>query len=171
MTTNTNIYDIDDELVRAAGDNHKWTIEEAQEKIEYYRNKLKELDEKDPKAVIYATYMRNLSAYVMGLYAKMTPKEMEERALSRNLATKSEEVKKAMEELKNDLENGESNTEGVAGDDTNGASNPEVEQPVEDSTPSETIMDEYVPFEEIKDDEKHQIYICALQCGTTNPNS
>lgn len=40
MKNNTNIYDVDGEIIRAAGDNHRFTIEEAQSKIKYYREKI-----------------------------------------------------------------------------------------------------------------------------------
>lgn len=36
MKNNTNIYDIDGEIIRQAGDNHQFSIDEAKEKIQHY---------------------------------------------------------------------------------------------------------------------------------------
>jgi hypothetical protein len=101
MNNETNIYDIDGELIRKAGDNHKITVEEASDKIEYYRKKLTEVGEDSPKAVYYATYMRNLSQYIMTLYAKMTPKELSERLeQAKKQENLDQQIKDAIEELK-----------------------------------------------------------------------
>lgn len=114
MTNNTNIYDIDGEIIREAGDNHQWTIEEAKEKMEYYRKKLLEVGEDSPNAVKYATYMRNLSQYIMTMYAKMTPEELNaelEWLEQKNKKISTEEqIKKAIEDLKKDLEDDDRNT-------------------------------------------------------------
>lgn len=112
MNNVTNIYDIDGEIIRKAGDDHKWTLDEAKERIEMYRKKLSELPEDDPKAVKYTTYMRNLTQYLMSLYAKMTPEDLnkliEENKAKNNL---NEQVKDAMEQLKKDLEDSENDTD------------------------------------------------------------
>lgn len=118
MTNNTNIYDIDGELVRAAGDNHKITIEEAQQAIQKYQEKYKALLEKGletnedrVKAAQYQVYMRNLMNYEWAEMSKMKPDELAE-FLKKN-APKEEEkdvkeqVKNALNELKNDLETAE----------------------------------------------------------------
>ena len=107
MKSYSNTYDIDGSLIRAAGDTHKWTIEEAQEKMEEYRKKLTELDEKDPKAAIYATYMRNLSRYIMGLYAMMTPDELNAIIEKHKQANLNEQVKNAIDDLKKEVEDDE----------------------------------------------------------------
>ena len=110
MTNNTNIYDIDGEIIREAVDNHRWTIEEAKEKMEYYRKKLLEVGEDSSNAIKYATYMRNLSRYIMAMYAKMTPEELNAE-LEKNKKTSTEEqIKKAMEDLKKDLEDDDRDT-------------------------------------------------------------
>lgn len=119
MKNETNIYDIDNNLIREAGDNHKMTLEEAQNKLEEYRKKLSELPDGDPKQTIYATYMRNLSGYIMNLYATM-PAEQLNAIIEKNKAKNlDEQVKKAVEDLKSEVE------------------------------PKETIMDEYVNYEEV----------------------
>ena len=69
MNNYTNIYDIDNNLIRAAGDNHKFTIEEAQEKIKYYIEKLKNLDKDDKQYLLklstYNQYVDNLANYII----------------------------------------------------------------------------------------------------------
>lgn len=137
MTNNTNIYDIDGEIIRKAGDNHQWTIDEAKEKMEYYRKKMLEVGEESPDAVKYATYMRNLSRYIMAMYAKMTPEELNTEIEKSKEASTEEQVKKAIEELKKDLENDDRNTTEDTTDkipDTNTPSN-------EDNTDKESRND------------------------------
>lgn len=123
MTNNSNIYDIDGEIIRKIDDDHQWTVEEVKNKIEYYRNKLKDLAEDDKKAVLYATYMRNLSNYLLVLYSKMTPDQLNAEINAAKALTTNEQVKKAMEELQNSLNE-------------------------EEKEPKETVMDEYVDFVE-----------------------
>lgn len=69
MKTTTNIYDVDGEIIRKCGDNHYFTIEEAQAKIKYYLEKLKNLDKDDPdyilKASTYNQYVDNLISYTI----------------------------------------------------------------------------------------------------------
>ena len=125
MTNNSNIYDIDGNLIRSINDTHKWTVKECQDKIEEYRKKILEIGEKDPKSVVYATYMRNLTQYIMVLYSNMTAEELNaEIENAKKQISTEEQVKEAIEQLKNDVE--------------------AEEKP--------TVMDEYVPFEEVKDD-------------------
>lgn len=125
MTNNTNIYDIDGELVRAAGDNHKITIEEAQQAIQKYQEKYKALLEKGletnedrVKAAQYQVYMRNLMNYEWAEMSKMKPDELAE-FLKKN-APKEEEkdikeqVENALNELKNDLETAENTGDEVS---------------------------------------------------------
>ncbi len=142
MTNNTNIYDIDGKIIREAGDNHQWTIDEAKEKMEYYRKKILEVGEESPDAVKYATYMRNLSQYIMAMYAKMTPEELNAE-LEKNKETSTEEqIKKAIEDLKKDLEEDKDAPE---------------EQPVtqddllveREVSQNDLNMDEYTQFEEL----------------------
>lgn len=129
MTNNTNIYDIDGELVRAAGDNHKITIEEAQQAIQKYQEKYKALLEKGletnedrVKAAQYQIYMRNLMNYEWAEMSKMKPDELTE-FLKKN-APKEEEkdikeqVENALNELKNDVETGRSAEDEISGSST-----------------------------------------------------
>lgn len=130
MTTNGNIYDIDGELLRSAGDTSDLTIDEAQKRIEKYQKKLNELSEKEPnnpKLSIYNTYIKNLQSYIFNqyiLHPELMPKVEQ---------TTQEQIQKAMEDLKAEVE-AEETTE---------------------STPDE--MDKYVDFEEIKDEKSESL--------------
>lgn len=114
MNNYSNIYDIDGELVRSADDEHKWTVEEVKEKIEYYRKKLQDIAEDDKKAVIYATYMRNLSNYLFVLYSQMPAEQLNaEIEKAKSIAT-SDQVRKAMEELQKEVNNDGKTAENTA---------------------------------------------------------
>lgn len=126
MKNNTNIYDIDGELIRKAGDNHEFTIDEAKEKIENYKKKLENLDKNDSKASIYKTYIDNLQRYIFAQYSNMSSDKLTELFGTQNTETKEEDVTAALTELENDIN--------------------EEEKPAERPA---TVMDEYVDFEEI----------------------
>ena len=111
MNNNSNIYDIDGEIIRKADDTHKWTVDEVKEKIEYYRKKLQDLAEDDKKAVIYTTYMRNLSNYLFVLYSQMSAEQLQAEIDAAKALSTDEQVKKAMEELSNSLEDDGTTTE------------------------------------------------------------
>ena len=123
MNNVSNIYDIDGELVRKAGDNHEWTIEEVQKRIEFYKNKIDSLDKDDPKVKVYTTYINNLNKYAFTLYSKMSSGEI--NTLLEEYS-KKEDVKEQIETAINDLK-----------------------AEVESEEPKETVMDEYVDYEEI----------------------
>ena len=180
MNNNSNIYDIDGEVIRKVDDSHKWTVEEVKNKIEYYRKKLIEIGEKDPKAVIYATYMRNLSNYLFVLYSQMPAEQLNAEIEAAKALSTSEQVKKAMEELQNDINNdgeatestinevrnipllttdNESTTDEEPGDATpidGGDSDIHEERPLSQSdllVERDSVsnnLDEYVDFEEVK---------------------
>ena len=129
MTTNSNIYDIDGELLRSIDDTSDLTIDEAQKRIEQYQKKLNELSEKEPnnpKLSIYNTYIKNLQSYIFNqyiLHPELMPKVEH---------TTQEQIQKAMEDLKAEVEAEEAKETKM--------------EPVSDET------DEYVDFEEIKDE-------------------
>jgi uncharacterized protein (DUF2252 family) len=127
MTTNSNIYDIDGELLRSIDDTSDLTIDEAQKRIEQYQKKLNELSEKEPnnpKLSIYNTYIKNLQSYIFNqyiLHPELMPKVEH---------TTQEQIQKAMEDLKAEVEAEEA---------------------------KETKMDEYVDFEEVKDEKSESL--------------
>lgn len=117
MKNITNIYDIDGELIREAGDNNKMTLEEAQQRSRDYQDKLKQLLEDDPnsyKTAVYRTYIDNLNRYIFSIYQGMTPEELKEifKPIMPEKTDESE-VQKAIEQLKKELEN-----DGETGEDT-----------------------------------------------------
>ena len=99
MNNNSNIYDVDGEIIRKYNDDHKWTVEEVKNKIEYYRKKLQDLAEDDKKAIVYTTYMRNLSNYLFILYSQMPAEQLQAEIDAAKAATTNEQVQKAMDEL------------------------------------------------------------------------
>ena len=134
MTTNSNIYDIDGELLRSAGDTSDLTIDEAQKRIEQYQKKLNELSEKEPnnpKLSVYNTYIKNLQSYIFNqyiLHPELMPKVEQ---------TTQEQIQKAMEDLKAEVEAEEAKETKMG--------------PVSDET------DEYVDFEEVKDEKSESL--------------
>ena len=119
MTTNNNTYDIDNDKIVENGNIKELSVDEAQERITKYQEKLDDLVKKDPKnhkVGVYEVYIRNLQRYIFNYYLAhpelITPK-----------TTTEDQIAKAMEELK------------------------------EEVAQEETKMDEYVPFEEVKDGE------------------
>lgn len=137
MKNNSNIYDVDGELIRAISDTHEMTVEEAQERAEYYRKKLEEIGDNDPKAVVYSTYIRNLSMYIFNLYSKHP--ELLTEALQKRKTT-NEQIKEAIDELKTEIESqDEGSPRAIRQEDllVSGEGRPE------------TVMDSYAQFEEL----------------------
>ena len=122
MKTNSNIYDIDGEILRESGNTEELPLEEAQKRLDSYKKKLNELSEKEPnsqKLSVYSTYIKNLQSYIFNYYL-LHPELMQQFS-----KTTEDEIQKAMEDLKKDVEEEE----------------------------KETVMDEYVePIEEIADE-------------------
>lgn len=106
MKNNSNIYDIDGNLIRSIDDTHKWTAKEVREKIEFYRKKVEELGEDDEKSKVYTTYMANLRKYLFNLYASMSKDQIQQEIKQyKNDESLPEQVKKAMGELESELNN------------------------------------------------------------------
>lgn len=124
MKNNTNIYDIDGEIIRPAGDNHHFTIDEAKEKIQVYQAKIKELTEKEDKTeedlkklAIYQDYCKNLMNYEWAELMKMNKNDftnyLKDNMNSGVGETSAETIEKALNEVKNDIEAGENTTDEV----------------------------------------------------------
>ena len=132
MNNVTNIYDIDGELIRTAGDNHEMTIDEAKEQLKKYEEKVKELTETDPnnsKIVIYNNYIKNLASYILTLYAKQ-PAAMSMPKQS----SMTDQIKKAMDDLRDEFEKEEVKSQ---------------DDMMVEREESSTNMDEYAEFEEV----------------------
>lgn len=130
MKNNSNIYDIDGELIHSV-DSGKLSVEDAEIRMNKYQNKLKQLTDNQEdsfKAGVYRTYIQNLQRYILNYYITH-PAEAQQRL------SMEEQVKQAMEDLKADVEAEEK---------------PTVMESISDE------MDEYVePIEEIKEDENN----------------
>lgn len=174
MRNNTNIYDIDGELIRKADDLHKFTLDELRKKVDYYDKKLKEVDENSPKYMVYLTYKRNLASYIfqnhMSEIVQQYTKEHQDKSIDEQVKTAIEELQK---EVDNDGEAGEDTTAEVSNEyTTNNEGNTNTQsgddEVIErtDSNISEesgeskgdilverenvnTVMDEYVDYEEV----------------------
>lgn len=142
MKNETNIYDIDGNIIRKAGDNHRFTIEEIEELVDDLTEKV----QKNPENKVYKVYLNNVHKWLMQMYNNMSKEEIAKRLSlvqtqideakeKRNEAERREldEINNAIEQLKADYES-------------------EITENVENVRP-ETIMDEYVePIEEISND-------------------
>lgn len=184
MKNNSNIYDIDGELIRKYDDDHKWTIDEAKEKIQYYQAKIKEIAEKEEqtkedkfKLAVYETYCKNLMNYEWSKLLQMNKDEFT-AYMTANMpqgapTATEEEVKNALNELKNDIETGENTENEVSGSATTDNANTTneelgndeaVERKLSDVQEGRSVsqsdllverddvttnMDEYVDFEEV----------------------
>lgn len=140
MKNNSNIYDIDRDLIRSINDTHKWTVEDAQKRIDFYTKKIEELPENDKKIDIYRTYIANLNRYIWKLYSEMSKPELNKYLTLAQNATTEDQIKKAINELKEEIEN-------------------ETEKPVTqedmliDREEPSTPMEEYVAYEEVNGDQ------------------
>lgn len=141
MKNETNIYDIDGNIIRKAGDNHKFTIEEIEKLVDDLTEKVRQ----NPENQVYKVYLNNAQAYLYNMYNHMSTEDLAKRISilqdSINEA-KSEEsdaereqldaISDAMDKLKAEYEADQPNS-------------PEILESVR----PETVMDEYVePIEE-----------------------
>ena len=144
MKNETNIYDIDGNIIRKAGDNHRFTIEEVEKLVDDLSEKVKQ----NPDNEVYKVYLDNAHKWLMYMYNNMSKEDIAKRisALQNNIQDAKnelneaeqkqlEEINKAMEQLKAEYD----------------ADQPDSTPILENERP-ETVMDEYVePIEEIKD--------------------
>ena len=101
MKNNSNIYDIDGEILRESGDTKELSLEEAQKRLDSYQKKLNELAEKEPnsqKLSVYNTYIKNLQSYIFNYYL-LHPELM--KWMNK---TTQDEIQQAVEDLKKDIE-------------------------------------------------------------------
>lgn len=104
MKNDSNIYDIDGEILRESGNTEELSLEEAQKRLDSYQKKLNELAEKEPnspKLSVYNTYIKNLQSYIFNYYIAH-PELM--KWMNK---TTQDEIKQAMEDLKKDVEENE----------------------------------------------------------------
>lgn len=75
MKNDTNIYDIDGTLIRAAGDNHKFTIEEVEALVDRWTEKVKE----NPDNKVYKVYLNNVNKWLYNMYNNMSKEDLVKR--------------------------------------------------------------------------------------------
>ena len=147
MKNYTNIYDVDGNIIRKAGDTHKFTIEEVEKLVDDLTKKVQE----NPENEVYKVYLNNAHKWLYNMYNNMSTKEITERisALQNNIQEAKNDINdaekqqldaisEAMEQLKAEYDREEAG----------GVLDTEVERPVAEPT----LEDEYVEFEEVKDD-------------------
>lgn len=132
MSKFSNIYDIDGELIRR-GDQGAFTLEETEELVDKLTKKVQE----NPDNKVYKVYLNNAQKWLFKLYSEMSKEDLMKRMTfltdtvdeAKSKASEAEqkqieEINKAVEELKKEYEK------------------------------IEAVNDEYVDFEEVKEEEK-----------------
>lgn len=125
MKTETNIYDINGEIIRQAGDNHEFTISEAQERLQHYRKLLdaeKLAEEPDKKKIdTYNIYIKNLANYVAYKMTQLSGDELAELIGVNNLKkTDTEDINKALNDTETTTDTTNEVPDGRVTEDTEG---------------------------------------------------
>lgn len=143
MNNYTNIYDIDGNIIRKAGDNHRFTIEEVEKLVDDLTAKVQQ----NPDNQVYRVYLNNAHKWLYNMYNNMSVEELTKRistiqdAIQAAKDNATELEQKNLEELNEAMDEF---AEQYNADQSDSA-------PVLESRP-ETVMDEYVePIEEIND--------------------
>ena len=142
MNNYTNIYDIDGNIIRKAGDNHQFTIEEVEKLVDGLTAKVQQ----NPDNQVYRVYLNNAHKWLYNMYNNMSVEELTKRistiqdAIQAAKDNATELEQKNLEELNEAMDEFAEQYNADQPDST----------PVLESRP-ETVMDEYVePIEEIK---------------------
>jgi len=143
MNNYTNIYDIDGNIIRKAGDNHRFTIEEVEKLVDDLTAKVQQ----NPDNQVYRVYLNNAHKWLYNMYNNMSVEELTKRistiqdAIQAAKDNATELEQKNLEELNEAMDEF---AEQYNSDQPDSA-------PVLEGRP-ETVMDEYVePIEEIND--------------------
>ena len=134
MKNNSNIYDIDGEIIRRFDDVHRFTALEATKICQKYLKKIEDLrakedltEEEQKKLEIYTTYCKNLQYYIHVEMAGMSKEQLEEYYKEiipeKPKETTAEDVEKALNDLKNDTETREDTKDEVSNGDTTDSEN------------------------------------------------
>lgn len=142
MNNYTNIYDIDGNIIRKAGDNHRFTIEEVEKLVDDLTAKVQQ----NPDNQVYGVYLNNAHKWLYNMYNNMSVEELTKRistiqdAIQAAKDNATELEQKNLEELNEAMDEFAEQYNADQPDSTT----------VLESRP-ETVMDEYVePIEEIK---------------------
>jgi methyl-accepting chemotaxis protein len=149
MNNYTNIYDIDGNIIRKAGDNHRFTIEEVEKLVDDLTAKVQQ----NPDNQVYRVYLNNAHKWLYNMYNNMSVEELTKRistiqdAIQAAKDNATELEQKNLEELNKTMDEF---AEQYNADQPDSAPVLERDPDGSESRP-ETIMDEYVePIEEIK---------------------
>lgn len=156
MKNYSNIYDVDGNIIRKAGDNHKFTIEEVEKLVDDLTQKVQE----NPDNQVYRVYLNNAHKWLYNMYNSMSKEDIAKRLslIQNNIQEAKNElndaekqqldaISEAMEQLKSEYDKN---------DELGGELDKEVERPVAESTP-----EEYVEFEEVKENDNNSADIQA----------
>lgn len=149
MNNYTNIYDIDGNIIRKAGDNHRFTIEEVEKLVDDLTAKVQQ----NPDNQVYRVYLNNAHKWLYNMYNNMSVEELTKRistiqdAIQAAKDNATELEQKNLEELNEAMDEF---AEQYNADQPDSAPVLETDPDGSESRP-ETVMDEYVePIEEIK---------------------
>lgn len=143
MNNYTNIYDIDGNIIRKAGDNHRFTIEEVEKLVDDLTAKVQQ----NPDNQVYRVYLNNAHKWLYNMYNNMSVEELTKRISTIQDAIQAAKDNATELEQKNLEELNEAMDEFA---EQYNADQPNSTPVLEGSKP-ETVMEEYVePIEEIK---------------------
>ena len=153
MKNYSNIYDVDGNIIRKAGDNHKFTLEEVEKLVDDLTQKVQE----NPDNQVYKVYLNNAHKWLYNMYNSMSTEDIKARisALQNNIQDAKNDlneaekqqldaISEAMEQLKVEYDKN---------DELGGELDKEMERPVAESTP-----EEYVEFEEVKENDSDDTF-------------
>lgn len=122
MKNDTNIYDIDGNIIRKAGDNHKFTVEEIEKLVDDLTEKVRQ----NPDNQVYKVYLNNAQRYLYNMYNNMSVEDLKSRiSLLQDSITDAKadeakreqdnltEINKIMDDFKAQYDNGELDDEYV----------------------------------------------------------
>ncbi len=75
MNNYTNIYDVDGNIIRKAGDNHRFTIEEVEKLVDDLTAKVQQ----NPDNQVYRVYLNNAHKWLYNMYNNMSVEELTKR--------------------------------------------------------------------------------------------
>lgn len=135
MNNYTNIYDVDGNIIRKAGDNHRFTIEEVEKLVDDLTQKVQE----NPDNQVYKVYLNNANRWLYNMYNSMSTEDIKARisALQNNIQDAKDDLNEAEKEQLDSIS--------------------QAMEQLKAEYEKETVMDEYVePIEEIKDGDNNE---------------
>lgn len=141
MKNETNIYDIDGNIIRKAGDNHKFTLSEVEKLVDDLTEKVRQ----NPDNQAYKVYLNNAQRWLFNMYNNMSTEDLKSRltilqdTIKNNAAEEAERERKNLDELNRTIDEFKEQYD-----------NKPDTTPVLESDDKPVVMDEYVePIEEI----------------------